>query len=191
MRVILMGPPGSGKGTQAGTLAERLTAPHGVDRRPLLREHVRVASELGMLARGYTDRGDYVPDHVTSETGRHRLSQHDARDGFVVDGYPRTEVQVETLDAFLGERQTALNCVIELVVEGDELVHRLAVRARAEGRTDDVETIVRRRQEIYHAETAPLLDIYRSRDALIRVNGTGTVNDVRPRIDHAIESASS
>jgi adenylate kinase len=189
MRIILMGPPGAGKGTQAIALADRFRVPH-VSTGDLLRHHVRTATALGTAAEGYMSRGEYVPDDVTTAMVRDRLGSPDAGRGFVLDGFPRTRTQVDSLDGILDSLHSGIDHVIELVVDGDELVHRLANRARTEGRIDDTEPVIRHRQEVYRAATAPLLQTYGSRSLLVSVDGIGTVHDVGLRLARALDGAS-
>lgn len=181
MRLILMGPPGAGKGTQAERLAERLGVPK-VSTGDIFRSNVADGTELGRTAQRYMDAGAYVPDEVTNEMVRHRLAQPDAESGFVLDGYPRTLDQVQTLDAILAELGRGIDAVVSLDVDSEELVARLLDRARTSGRSDDTEEVIRHRQQVYLDETAPLLDQYGERDLLVRVDGVGAVDDVAARV---------
>jgi len=187
MRLLIMGPPGAGKGTQAVSLAERIGGAH-ISTGDIFRANVRDQTELGQAAQRYMDAGEYVPDEVTNAMVKDRLAQDDARDAFILDGYPRTVDQVATLDAILDELGTRLDGVIELVVDPEELIQRLLKRAETSGRADDTEEVIRHRQDVYTAETAPLLEVYGSRGILIEVDGMGEVDQVTHRIDAALPS---
>lgn len=187
MRLLIMGPPGAGKGTQAVGLAERIGGAH-ISTGDIFRANVRDQTELGRTAQRYMDAGEYVPDEVTNAMVKDRLAQDDATEAFILDGYPRTVDQVSTLDAILTELGAPLDGVIELVVDPEELIQRLLKRAETSGRADDTEDVVRHRQEVYTAETAPLLEVYGSRGLLIKVDGVGDVDEVSRRIDAALPS---
>ncbi len=185
MRLLIMGPPGAGKGTQAVALAERVGGAH-ISTGDIFRANVQEQTDLGREAQRYMDAGEYVPDEVTNAMVRDRLAQDDARDAFILDGYPRTLDQVSTLDAILSELGTELDGVVELVVDPEELIARLLKRAETSGRSDDTEEVIRHRQEVYTAETAPLLDVYGQRGLLHKVDGVGDVDEVASRIDAAL-----
>ena len=182
-----MGPPGAGKGTQAVGLAERIGGAH-ISTGDIFRANVRDQTELGRTAQRYMDAGEYVPDEVTNAMVKDRLAQDDARDAFILDGYPRTVDQVAKLDAILAELGQELDGVIELVVDPEELIQRLLKRAETSGRADDTEEVIRHRQEVYTVETAPLLEVYGSRGLLIEVDGVGDVDEVARRIDAVLPS---
>jgi len=184
-RLLLMGPPGAGKGTQAVRLSSMLSVPQ-VSTGDIFRTNVSEGTELGRTAQSYMDAGEYVPDEVTNEMVRDRLHADDARGGFLLDGYPRTLDQVRTLDEILAGQATALDAVLELAVDSEELIARLLKRARESGRTDDTEDVIRRRQEVYTEQTAPLLETYDKRGLLVRVDGMGEVDEVAERIAHAL-----
>jgi len=184
-RLLLMGPPGAGKGTQAVRLSSMLSVPQ-VSTGDIFRTNVSEGTELGRTAQSYMDAGEYVPDEVTNEMVRDRLNADDARGGFLLDGYPRTLDQVRTLDEILAGQATALDAVLELAVDSEELIARLLKRARESGRTDDTEDVIRRRQEVYTEQTAPLLETYDKRGLLVRVDGMGEVDEVAERIAHAL-----
>jgi adenylate kinase len=186
MRIILMGPPGAGKGTQAKLIAERLSIP-AVSTGDIFRANVTQGTPLGLEAKRYMDAGEYVPDEVTNGMVRERLREDDADKGFLLDGYPRTVAQVEELDSMLLDADHALNAVLVLTVDQEELIQRLLKRAQSEGRTDDTEDVIRRRQEVYAEQTAPLLDVYSARDLLIEVDGMGDVGDVTARVFKALD----
>ena len=181
MRVVLMGPPGAGKGTQAVVVSERLGVPH-VSTGDIFRANVAGGTPLGLEAKRYMDAGDYVPDSVTNAMVRDRLAQPDAAVGFLLDGYPRTVAQVDELAAMLAEHGVALDHVVELTVDRDELVARLVKRAAEQGRSDDTEDVIRRRQEVFEEQTAPLTALYEAQGLLVRVDGIGDVDDVTARV---------
>ncbi|MET1038913.1 MAG: adenylate kinase [Aeromicrobium sp.] len=185
MRLLIMGPPGAGKGTQAVALAGRIGGAH-ISTGDIFRANVRDQTELGQAAQRYMDAGEYVPDEVTNAMVKDRLAQADAREAFILDGYPRTVDQVSTLDGILDSLGTKLDGVIELVVDPEELIQRLLKRAETSGRADDTEDVIRHRQEVYTAETAPLLAVYGSRGLVIEVDGMGEVDEVSRRIDAAL-----
>ena len=174
-RVVLVGPPGAGKGTQAATLSDKLGVPH-VSTGDLFRQHIDAESELGRRVKGILDSGGLVPDELTIELVRERLAEPDTEDGFLLDGFPRNVRQADLLSRILAERDEKLDAVIELQVDEDVLVDRLMAR----GRADDTEDVIRHRQQVYRSETAPLLDYYR--DLLITVDGVGEVDKVTDRI---------
>jgi adenylate kinase len=186
MRLVIMGPPGAGKGTQAKAIAERLDVP-AVSTGDIFRSNVKDETELGLEAKRYMDAGDYVPDDVTNRMVRDRLGQPDTDTGFLLDGYPRTLAQVGELDAMLGEQGEELDAVLVLTVDQDEIVQRLLKRAQAEGRSDDTEDVVRHRQEVYTEQTAPLIEVYRERGLLVEVDGMGAVADVTSRVFDALD----
>lgn len=181
MRVVLMGPPGAGKGTQAVVVAERLGIPH-VSTGDIFRANVAGGTPLGLEAQKYMDAGEYVPDSVTNEMVRDRLAQPDAAGGFLLDGYPRTLAQVDELAGMLAEQGGAIDKVVELTVDTDEVVGRLVKRAAEQGRSDDTEDVIRRRQEIYAEQTAPLTAVYAEQGLLVQVDGMGSVEDVTARV---------
>src|SRR5690348_3960808 len=174
MRIVLMGPPGAGKGTQAKVIAERLGIP-AISTGDIFRANVSAETALGKTAKRYMDAGEYVPDEVTNAMVRGRLAEQDALKGFLLDGYPRTLDQVTELDGMLTDLQETLEAVVVLRVEPEELVQRLLQRAQTEGREDDTEDVIRRRQEVYAEQTAPLLGVYAERGLLVEVDGMGEV----------------
>jgi len=186
MRLILMGPPGAGKGTQAKVISARLGIP-AVSTGDIFRANVSEGTPLGLEAKRYMDAGDYVPDTVTNGMVRDRLGQDDARGGFLLDGYPRTVAQVEELDSMLADSGTSLDAVVVLTVDDEELIQRLLNRAQTEGRTDDTEDVIRHRQDVYNEQTAPLLAVYADRGLLVEVDGMGVVDEVSERIFRALE----
>ncbi|HEX6197774.1 MAG TPA: adenylate kinase [Jiangellaceae bacterium] len=184
-RLLIMGPPGSGKGTQAARIADRLGIP-AISTGDIFRANISEGTPLGLEAKRHVDSGGYVPDSVTNAMLRERLDADDATHGFLLDGYPRTVAQVEFLDEVLAEHGAKIDRVIELVVDREETVQRLLARARDEGRTDDSEDVIRKRQQIYAEETAPLLRLYDERKLLIRVDGMGEIDEVADRLAAAI-----
>jgi adenylate kinase len=186
MRLIIMGPPGAGKGTQATFIAERFSIP-AVSTGDIFRANVGQGTELGVEAKRYMDAGEYVPDEITNDMVRNRLAEPDAEGGFLLDGYPRTLAQVEELDGMLSATGHRLDAVVVLTVVEDEIVERLLHRAQVEGRADDTAEVIRRRQEVYAEQTAPLIDVYRSRGILVEVDGMGEVDEVTQRVLAAVD----
>src|SRR6188472_2812179 len=176
MRLILMGPPGAGKGTQAKVVAEHFGIP-AISTGDIFRSNVSRGTDLGRKAKEYMDAGEYVPDQVTNLMVRNRIDEPDAEPGFLLDGYPRTLAQVEELDGMIKFTGHELDAVVVLTVDEEELVQRLLQRAKTEGRADDTEEVIRRRQEIYLEQTEPLIDVYRDRGILIEVDGLGEVDE--------------
>jgi len=171
-RLLIFGPPGAGKGTQARRLADRLGVPQ-VSTGDMLRASVAADTEVGRRARAHMDAGELVPDDVVIGVTEERLSQRDAQQGFILDGFPRTVAQAEALDALLRELNARLSRCITISVGEDELVQRLLKRAQLESRSDDNEQAIRVRMAEYREKTAPLLDYYRARDVLAEVDGRG------------------
>lgn len=188
MRLIIMGPPGAGKGTQAAFIAEKYGIP-AISTGDIFRANVSAGTPLGVEAKRYMDAGEYVPDEVTNSMVRDRIGQDDARGGFLLDGYPRTVAQVAELDGMLTDAGQALDAAVVLTVDREVIVERLLHRATVEGRADDTEEVIRRRQEVYEEQTAPLIDVYRERGLLVEVDGIGEVDEVTQRVLAAIESA--
>ena len=184
-RMVLLGPPGAGKGTQAARIGERLGIP-AISTGDIFRAHVAGSTELGRRARAYMDKGEYVPDSVTNAMVADRLAEDDAVSGFLLDGYPRTAAQVDALDDMLSERGEALDVVVEITADADAVVERLLGRAAEQGRADDTEPVIRRRLEVYAEATAPLAAIYEGRGLLLRVDGMGGVDEVTDRIMAAL-----
>lgn len=187
MRLLIMGPPGAGKGTQAVDLAARVGGAH-ISTGDIFRANVAQQTPLGQKAQEYMDAGQYVPDEVTNAMVRDRLGEADAA-SFVLDGYPRTADQVAELDAILTALGAQLDGVISLVVaDREELVQRMIKRAETSGRADDTEEVIRRRQDVYEAETAALVPIYAQRGLLHEVDGIGTIDEVAARIAAVVDS---
>lgn len=186
MRLLLMGPPGAGKGTQAAALSRRLGTPH-VSTGDIFRANVTAGSQLGLKAKRYMDAGEYVPDDLTNDLVRDRLSQQDLAGGFLLDGYPRTTAQVAELDDMLASHGHALDRVVELTVDTDQVVARLLARAAAQGRSDDTEDVIRRRLDVYAHQTAPLTSLYAAKGLLVKVDGLGAIDEVTERVLKALE----
>ena len=182
-----MGPPGAGKGTQARFIADHFKIP-AISTGDIFRANVSEGTSLGKEAQRYMDAGEYVPDEVTNLMVRNRIDEPDAEPGFLLDGYPRTVAQVEELDGMIKHTGHALDAVVVLTVDDEELIQRLLQRAALEGRADDTEEVVRRRQEVYADQTAPLIDVYRERGILVEVDGLGEVDDVTARIFDALDT---
>ena len=185
MRVLFMGPPGAGKGTQAALLAQRFGIVH-ISTGDIFRSNVSQGTPLGVKAQSFMDKGEYVPDDVTNDMVRDRLSWPDAESGFILDGYPRTVAQVLELDSMLADVGVELDAVIELTADTDELVDRLSKRAQEQGRTDDTPAVIRRRLEVYAESTAPLIDLFAERGILTPVDGLGAVDEVTARLVNAL-----
>jgi len=184
-RMLLLGPPGAGKGTQALRLVAKLGIPQ-ISTGDMLREAVAAGTDVGRQAQEYMDRGELVPDEVVIGVARDRLSQDDAESGFVLDGFPRTAAQAAALDALLDGIGTNLERCVALVVDEESLVARLLGRAQIEGRSDDSEETIRTRMSVYRAQTAPLIEYYRKRGILAEVDGLGSVEEVAKRIEEAL-----
>ncbi len=189
MHLVLMGPPGAGKGTQAQVVAVRLGVPH-ISTGDIFRSNVQLGTPLGLQAKRYMDAGEYVPDDVTNAMVRDRLSESDCAPGFLLDGYPRTLDQVGELDDILASLDKHLDHVVELTVDREEVVQRLVRRAHEQGRSDDTEEVIRRRMDVYQEQTTPLLDVYADRGLLLSVDGMGAVDDVTTRILDAVNLSS-
>jgi adenylate kinase len=186
-RLVLLGPPGAGKGTQAVRLAEHLGVP-AISTGDIFRANIKGGTELGRTAQEYTARGELVPDEVTNAMVRDRLAQPDAAQGFLLDGYPRNTAQVGELDAILGADGRALDAALEITADADVVVERLLKRAEIEGRADDTEPVIRRRLDVYAEQTAPVSGLYAERDLLVRVDGIGEVDEVTDRLLAALAS---
>lgn len=185
MRLILMGPPGTGKGTQAAAVCHRYGIP-AISTGEIFRVNATAGTPLGLTAQAYMNAGEYVPDEVTNAMVRDRLSQPDCQRGFLLDGYPRTLEQVKELDQMLDDLDVQLNGVLVLNTDPDALVQRLWDRAQHEGRADDTEDVIRRRQKAYADQTAPLASEYDARGILEAVDGNGRVDNVTDRVHTAI-----
>lgn len=185
VRMLLVGPPGAGKGTQAVLLAETFGIP-AISTGDIFRANVRDETPLGVEAKSYMDRGAYVPNELTNALVADRLTHADCAPGFLLDGYPRTADQVTALDAILADNDQKLDVVVELVADPEIVIERIRLRALDQGRADDTDEVVRARLDVYAAETAPLIDIYKRREILVSVDGIGEVAEVTNRIVSAL-----
>ena len=184
-RLLLLGPPGAGKGTQAKRLVERLGVPQ-ISTGEMLRAAVAEGTEIGRKAKAIMERGDLVPDEIVIGVAEERLARDDARRGFVLDGFPRTTAQAEALDALLARLGTPLERCVALSVDQDEIVRRLLQRAEIEGRSDDNEEAIRHRIQVYQRQTEPLIAHYEAQGVLRRVDGTGGVEEIAKRVEEAL-----
>ncbi len=185
VRLVIMGPQGSGKGTQAARISEHFVVP-AISTGDIFRDNIARGTELGRRAQEYTCCGELVPDEVTNAMVRVRLGMPDAADGFILDGYPRTSAQVAELDVILADLGTRLDAVVQLTADRGELLARMRLRAEVEGRDDDTADVIARRLDIYEAETAPLAEAYAARGLLVAVDGTGAIDDVTHRVLDAL-----
>lgn len=190
IRLLLIGAPGAGKGTQAEKLSAAYSIP-AISTGDIFRHNVKNETELGKQAKAFMDRGEYVPDSLTNDLVRDRLSKTDAKEGFLLDGYPRTAEQVVELDSILETQGNKLDAVVQLTADTDEVVRRLLNRAIEQGRTDDTEDVIRRRLEIYEEQTAPLTSVYAERGLLVTIDGLGEVDEVTGRILEALNARTS
>jgi len=181
MRIVLLGAPGSGKGTQAKLMVERLGLPH-ISTGVLLRNAAKRGTELGLKAKSIIDKGELVPDDIMSDMIEERLSRIDVADGFILDGYPRNLAQAKSLDNMLDRLGQSTDVAIQIDVDLEQVIRRLARRAEEEGRADDSDEVVRHRMRVYHEQTAPVIDYYANRGLLTHVLGDGTVEEVLERI---------
>ena len=187
-RLLIVGPPGAGKGTQASQIAESFQIP-AISTGDIFRANIKGQTELGQRVQAIIEAGELVPDELTNEIVADRLQQDDAREGFLLDGYPRTVEQVHALDEMLNENSTKLDAVVLLEVDTEAVVGRLLKRAELEGRADDTEDVIRHRQEVYEAQTAPLVKVFTERGILVSVDGMGSVDEVASRIQDALKGA--
>ncbi|WP_432559832.1 adenylate kinase [Granulicoccus sp. GXG6511] len=191
MRLLIMGPPGAGKGTQAKGIADHYGIPAistGDIFRGIAKADEATASELALQVKNIMLSGGYVSDEITNQIVAERLGEADTAQGFLLDGYPRTAGQVDALDQMLAEGGTRLDAVVSLEADQDELVSRLLKRAEIEGRADDNEETIRKRQEVYVEQTADLLKVYADRGILVGVDGLGEIDEVGERIFAALDA---
>lgn len=181
MRLILFGPPGAGKGTQAEAISETFSLPH-IATGDIFRENVKNGTDLGRQAKEYMDQGELVPDDVVIAMVEERISRDDAAAGFLLDGFPRTVSQAEALDKALSASGTSVDAVLRLLVDDEELTARMLKRAEEQGRSDDTREVVETRLRVYRDETEPLVDRYRQQGVLHEIDGTGSIDAVRERV---------
>lgn len=179
--VILLGPPGAGKGTQAARIAERLGIP-AISTGEIFRTNMAEGTEIGLQAKAYMDRGEFVPDSVTNAMVQARLSAPDAAAGFLLDGYPRNVEQARVLASMCEDLGQSIDLVLEIEVDEDEVVARMLKRAEEQHRADDTEPVMRHRLEVYHQQTEPVAAFYADHDLLEVVDGTGSIDEVTARI---------
>lgn len=184
-RLLIVGPPGAGKGTQAAVLAETFDIP-AISTGDIFRANIKAGTDLGVQVQEIVSSGSYVPDSLTNAIVRDRLHQEDALGGFLLDGYPRTADQVLELDQILAETGSTLDAVVRLVADPDAVVVRLLKRAQQEGRSDDTEEVIRHRQEVYQEQTEPVIAAYKARGLVIEVDGLGSVDEVSARVREAL-----
>lgn len=209
MRLVLVGPPGAGKGTQAQFLAAHYSIPH-IATGDIFRSNLKAGTPLGLQAKSFMDRGELVPDSVTNEMVRDRLLQDDLANGFLLDGFPRNVMQAEVLRANLAEKSTPLTAVLELSIDNDEIITRLSSRRTCKEcglptvnnekcpncggdvyqREDDKEDVIARRLEVYEEQTSPIVSFYRSEGLLITVSATGAVDEITERAISALSRVS-
>jgi adenylate kinase len=190
MRLLIMGPPGAGKGTQAALISAHYAIP-AISTGDIFRAMKTAETPLAQQVREIMASGGYISDEITNEIVSDRLAQADCEPGFLLDGYPRTLAQVDTLDDFLASRDEHLDAVVALVADEDEVVSRLLKRAASEGRSDDKEETIRVRQQVYADQTAPLLEVFRDRGLLVEVNGLGPVSEVSERLFASLDERSN
>ena len=187
VRILLLGAPGAGKGTQAQILIDRLQVPH-ISTGDMLRAAVKAGTPIGLQAKKVMDAGELVGDDIVIGIAEERLGEGDAKKGFILDGFPRTLAQAEALDGILAKLGTPLECCLALTVDEEAVVQRLLKRAEIEGRADDNEETIRERMRVYHEQTAPLLAFYREKGLLVEVLGMGTPEQVSRAIADALDA---
>lgn len=186
-RLLIIGAPGAGKGTQAARIAERYQVP-AISTGDIFRANIKAGTQLGTKVQSIIEKGQLVPDELTNEIVADRLQRDDVENGFLLDGYPRTVDQVHALDAVLEGEARRLDAVILLEADTDAVVARLLKRSELEGRIDDTEEVIRHRQEVYAEQTAPLIELFRARGILVVVDGLGEVDEVADRIAVALDA---
>lgn len=179
MRIVLVGPPGAGKGTQATLLSEKLGVPH-ISTGDLFRANISENTELGQTAKSYIDAGNLVPSSVTNDMVAERIAEGDAAEGFLLDGYPRSVEQADALKELLAKKDLNIDAVLEFAIDDDTVVERMLAR----GRADDTEEVIRHRMDVYRSETAPLLDYYS--DKVVKIDAVGEVNEISERAMKAL-----
>lgn len=186
-RMLIVGPPGAGKGTQSKKISEEFGIV-AISTGDIFRENIKGRTELGQEAQKYVDAGNLVPDSVTNRMVEDRLTWDDAKDGFLLDGYPRNRTQVVAFDEITARLGVDLDVVLELTADREELISRLVRRAEIDGRADDTEDVIRHRLEVFESETAPMIEEYRQRGVLKQVDGLGAVDEVNARIVEALKA---
>ena len=186
MRLILFGPPGAGKGTQANKISENYVAAH-ISTGDMLRAAVKNGTELGTLAKSYMDKGELVPDDVIIGIIKDRIQEDDARKGFMLDGFPRTIAQAEALNSMLKQENESIDTVVSIEVKDEEIIERILERAKIEGREDDTEDVVKNRLSVYRNQTEPLKSFYQKERILSQVDGMGTIDEVFGRIQEVLK----
>lgn len=181
MRIVLLGPPGSGKGTQAALLKDELKVPH-ISTGALLRDAAERGTQLGLQAKALSDKGELVPDDVISGMLEERLSEADVANGFILDGYPRNLAQAKSLDILLARLKQPVEEAVLIDIDAEQIVKRIAKRAQQEGRADDTEETVRNRLRVYAEQTAPVANYYEDKGLLTRVLGDGTIPEIFQRV---------
>lgn len=186
-QLLIVGPPGAGKGTQASRIAQAFGIPT-ISTGDIFRSNIKQQTELGLQVTAILDAGDYVPDSLTNDLVEDRLAQPDALEGYLLDGYPRTEGQVAFLDAVNERRGRGLDAVVRLVADHDEVIRRLQLRAAEQGRSDDTDEAMRHRLEVYERETEPILAAYAGRGVVVEIDGLGDIDEVTERIFTALSA---
>ena len=185
MRLILFGPPGAGKGTQAKKITDRYMTAH-ISTGDMLRAAVKQGTELGILANSYMEKGELVPDGVVIGIIKDRIAERDAQNGFLLDGFPRTVPQAEALSEMLNSEGKTVDAVVSIEVGDEEIVKRILERQKIEGRKDDTEEVVRNRLKVYRSQTEPLKSYYADEGVLFEIEGMGTIDAVFDRIDRVL-----
>lgn len=180
MRLVLVGPPGAGKGTQAQFLAEHYSIPH-ISTGDIFRANLKAGTPLGLEAQKFMDAGELVPDSVTNEMVKDRLTHADTANGFLLDGFPRNVAQAQVLSSVLAEYKTPLDAVLELQIDDSEIISRLDNRRSVESRADDAAEVIVHRLKVYHEQTAPIIGYYSTEGSLITISATGAVDEVTKR----------
>ena len=186
MKIIMLGAPGAGKGTQAKQIAAKYSIPH-ISTGDIFRANIKNGTELGKKAKTYMDQGALVPDELTCDLVMDRIQQDDCKNGFVLDGFPRTIAQAEALKKMLAERGQDVSVMVDLDVPEEELMVRLIKRGKDSGRADDNEETIKKRLHVYHSQTAPLIDWYKNEKKYQHINGLGTMEGIFAEICEAVD----
>jgi adenylate kinase len=188
LNIVLFGPPGAGKGTQANFLIEKFNLIH-LSTGDLLRSQIAAETELGLVAKGYIDKGFLVPDSIVIEMIKSKLQGNSDGNGYIFDGFPRTVAQAQALDELLNDNETPVSGMFCLLVEKEELINRLLTRGKTSGRPDDQDvSIIENRIKIYHEKTAPLRDYYAAQNKYYKINGTGSVEEIAQRLCNTVST---